>query len=74
MLGLVIDWGYRSDGIPVRMFDAWTTLPAGPATLAARTGSRILPVAIRRRPDDRFDVDWGESSTSRPRTRPSSSA
>jgi KDO2-lipid IV(A) lauroyltransferase len=60
MLGLVIDWGYRDDGIPVRMFDAWTTLPAGPATMAARTGSRILPVAIRRRPDDRFDVDWGE--------------
>jgi KDO2-lipid IV(A) lauroyltransferase len=60
MLGLVIDWGYRDDGIPVRMFDAWTTLPAGPAMMAARTGSRILPVAIRRRPDDRFDVDWGE--------------
>jgi KDO2-lipid IV(A) lauroyltransferase len=60
MLGLVIDWGYRDDGIPVRMFDAWTTLPAGPATLAARTGSRILPVAIQRRADDRFDVEWGE--------------
>ena len=25
-----IDWGYRSDGIPVRLFGAWTTLPAGP--------------------------------------------
>ena len=60
MLGLVIDWGYRDDGIPVRMFDAWTTLPAGPATMAARTGSRILPVAIRRRTDGRFDVEWGE--------------
>jgi phosphatidylinositol dimannoside acyltransferase len=60
MLALVIDWGYRSDGIPVRMFDAWTTLPAGPATLAARTGSRLIPVAIHRRPDDRFDVAWGE--------------
>ena len=43
MLGLLVDWGYRSDGIPVRLFDAWTTLPAGPATLAAKTGSRILP-------------------------------
>jgi hypothetical protein len=35
------------------MFGSWTTLPAGPATLAAKTGSRILPIAIRRRPDRR---------------------
>ncbi len=60
MLGLVIDWGYRSDGIPVRLFDAWTTLPAGPAMMAARTGSRIIPVAIHRRADDRFQVTWGD--------------
>jgi KDO2-lipid IV(A) lauroyltransferase len=58
ILGLLIDWGYRRDGIPVRLFDAWTTLPAGPATLAARTGARILPVAIRREPDGVFDVRW----------------
>jgi KDO2-lipid IV(A) lauroyltransferase len=58
ILGLLVDWGYRRDGIPVRLFDAWTTLPAGPATLAARTGSRILPVAIRREPDGVFDVRW----------------
>ena len=37
VLGLLVDWGYRSDGIPVRLFDAWTALPAGPATLAAKT-------------------------------------
>ena len=53
ILGLVVDWGYRPDGIPVRLFGSWTTLPAGPATLAAKTGSRILPIAIRRRPDGR---------------------
>jgi lauroyl/myristoyl acyltransferase len=53
MLGLVVDWGYRPDGIPVRLFGSWTTLPAGPATLAAKTGSRILPIAVRRRPDRR---------------------
>jgi lauroyl/myristoyl acyltransferase len=58
MLGLLIDWGYRSDGIPVRLFDGWTTLPAGPATLAAKTGSRILPIAIHRRPEGTFDVSW----------------
>ena len=51
MLALLIDWGYRSDGVPVRLFGAWTTLPAGPATLAAKTSSVILPVAIRRGDD-----------------------
>jgi phosphatidylinositol dimannoside acyltransferase len=60
MLALLVDWGYRADGIPVRLFDAWTTLPAGPATLAARTGSRILPVTIRRQPDDTFTLSWPE--------------
>ena len=37
VLGMVVDWGYRPDDLPVRLFGAWTTLPAGPATLAART-------------------------------------
>jgi KDO2-lipid IV(A) lauroyltransferase len=58
MLALLIDWGYRSDGIPVRLLGAWTTLPAGPATLAAKTGSRILPIAIRRAPAGGFEVRW----------------
>ena len=58
MLALLVDWGYRSDGIPVRLFGAWTALPAGPATLAAKTGSRILPITIRRGPDGRFAVSW----------------
>jgi KDO2-lipid IV(A) lauroyltransferase len=58
MLGLLIDWGYRSDGIPVRFFGAWTAFPAGPATLAAKTGSRILHVTIRRQPDDTFHISW----------------
>jgi KDO2-lipid IV(A) lauroyltransferase len=58
MLALLIDWGYRSDGIPVKLFDAWTTLPAGPATLAAKTGSRIVSVSIKRHPDDSFVVRW----------------
>jgi lauroyl/myristoyl acyltransferase len=58
ILGLLVDWGYRSDGIPVRLFGAWTALPAGPAILAAKAGSRILPITIRRRPDDTFHVSW----------------
>jgi KDO2-lipid IV(A) lauroyltransferase len=58
MLALLVDWGYRSDGIPVKLFGHWTALPAGPATLAAKTGSRILFITIRRRPDDTFLVTW----------------
>jgi phosphatidylinositol dimannoside acyltransferase len=60
MLALLIDWGYHSDGIPVRLFGEWTTLPAGPASLAAKTGSRILPVAIRRTPEGLFHVSYGD--------------
>jgi phosphatidylinositol dimannoside acyltransferase len=60
MLGLLVDWGYRADGVPVRMFGQWTALPAGPATLAAKTGSRILPITIRRRPDGTFLVTWAD--------------
>ncbi len=58
MLGLLVDWGYRPDGIPVKLFGHWTALPAGPATLAAKTGSRLLPVTVRRRPDGTFLVTW----------------
>ncbi|MEO8437594.1 MAG: lysophospholipid acyltransferase family protein, partial [Chloroflexota bacterium] len=50
ILGLLVDWGYRSDGIPVKLFDAWTTLPAGPATLAAKTSSSIAPAITHRLP------------------------
>jgi lauroyl/myristoyl acyltransferase len=58
MLALLTDWGYRPDGIPVRFFGAWTTLPAGPATLAAKANSPILPVSIRRTDGERFHVSY----------------
>ena len=75
MLGLLVDWGYRSDGIPVKLFDAWTTLPAGPATLAAKTSSLIVPaITTRRQPDGRLRVTWTSRSSSPRRTRPTSSA
>lgn len=54
VLGLLVDWGYRPDDVPVKLFGAWTTLPAGPATLAARTGAVILPVVNRRQPDGTY--------------------
>ena len=60
MLALMVDWGYRPDDIPVKLFDTWTTLPAGPATLAAKTGAIILPVVARRMPDGRFQASTEE--------------
>jgi KDO2-lipid IV(A) lauroyltransferase len=56
ILALLVDWGYRADGIPVQLFGAWTTLPAGPATLAAKTGAIIAPIAVRRTKGGRFRV------------------
>jgi lauroyl/myristoyl acyltransferase len=54
LIGLLVDWGYRPDGIPVRIFGDWTTLPAGPATLAARTGAVIVPISVTREVDGEF--------------------
>jgi lauroyl/myristoyl acyltransferase len=54
ILGMVVDWGYRADDLPVRLFGSWTTLPAGPATLAARTKAVIVPVVARRTEDGRY--------------------
>jgi lauroyl/myristoyl acyltransferase len=59
VLGMVVDWGYRPDDVPVRLFGAWTTLPAGPATLAARTRAAILPVAAYKQPDGRYRAATG---------------
>lgn len=56
ILGLVVDWGYRSDDIPVRLFSEWTTLPAGPAMLAAKTNAAIVPVVCRRLSDGTFQA------------------
>jgi lauroyl/myristoyl acyltransferase len=56
ILALLVDWGYRPDGIPVRLFGAWTTLPAGPAVLAAKTGAAIGFMEVRRTTGGRFEV------------------
>jgi KDO2-lipid IV(A) lauroyltransferase len=53
-LGMVVDWGYRPDDLPVRLLGAWTTLPAGPATLAVRTDAVIVPVVARRDEDGHY--------------------
>ncbi|NJD26719.1 MAG: hypothetical protein FIA92_00285 [Chloroflexi bacterium] len=61
VLALIVDWGYKPDDVPVRMFGAWTTLPAGPAVLAARTGADIVHIAIRRSADSKsYQISYGE--------------
>jgi lauroyl/myristoyl acyltransferase len=57
ILGLLVDWGYRADDVPVRLFGDWTTLPAGPAALAARTGAAIVPMVCRRLPNGHFAAE-----------------
>jgi KDO2-lipid IV(A) lauroyltransferase len=43
---LLSDRDIQGDGIEVEFFGESTTLPAGPATLAARTGAPLLPAAV----------------------------
>jgi KDO2-lipid IV(A) lauroyltransferase len=47
---LVSDRDLTGDGVPVPFFGETTTLPAGPATLALRTGAALLPAAVYFRP------------------------
>jgi lauroyl/myristoyl acyltransferase len=63
IVALLVDWGYRSDGIPVQLFGSWTTLPAGPAILAAKTGAIIAPMAIRRTKGGKFRIEAPGSFT-----------
>lgn len=53
-LVLFCDGGYRRGDVPVELCGEPTTLPIGPATLAARSGAPMMPVTCRRTPDDRF--------------------
>jgi lauroyl/myristoyl acyltransferase len=60
ILILLVDWGYRADGIPVRFFGEWTTFPTGPAVLAAKTGASIVALAVIRERTAHFRVLLGE--------------
>ncbi len=51
---LFCDGGYRRGDVPVELCGEATTLPIGPATLAAKTGAPMMPVACGREPDDTF--------------------
>jgi KDO2-lipid IV(A) lauroyltransferase len=53
-LVLFCDGGYRRGDVPVEFLGEPTTFPAGPATLSARSGAPMLPVAAQRIAQDRF--------------------
>src|SRR5436189_303488 len=46
LVGLVCDRDLERNGIEVEFFGERTTLPAGPATLALRTGATLVPAAV----------------------------
>ncbi len=48
---LLADRDIQGDGVPVTFFGEETTMPAGPATLAIRTGAPLLPAAVYFTPD-----------------------
>jgi KDO2-lipid IV(A) lauroyltransferase len=51
---LFCDGGYRPGDVPVEFLGEATTFPAGPATLSARSGAPMLPVACQRTRGERF--------------------
>ncbi len=53
-LVLFCDGGYRPGDVPVEFLGEPTTFPTGPATLSARSGAPMLPVACYRTTGDRF--------------------
>jgi hypothetical protein len=74
ILALLVDWGYRPDGVPVRLFGSWTTLPRGPRRSPQRRArsSRRSRSGARRRA--RSGSRATRSSRCRPRDRRTSSA
>jgi phosphatidylinositol dimannoside acyltransferase len=54
LVGLLCDRDIVGNGVEVEFFGERTTLPAGPATLALRTGAALLPAAVYGGPARRF--------------------
>ena len=54
IIALLIDRPSPDDGVPVRFFDALTRVPAGAATLALKTGARVVPGSLVRLSDTEF--------------------
>ena len=51
VLLLACDIDKGGSGVPVQFLGQRVVLPAGPATLSLRTGARLIPGYLRRRPD-----------------------
>jgi lauroyl/myristoyl acyltransferase len=45
-IALLCDRDLKGNGVPVTLFGEETTLPAGPLSLACRTGATLLPVGV----------------------------
>lgn len=56
---LLSDWGWKPDGTPCMLFGRWTTLPSGPAVLAARGKAPIVPFFVRREEPGKFYIAFG---------------
>lgn len=52
MITLLCDRDINGDGVEVEFFGERTRLPGGPALLALRTGSPLVPLAVYQRGDD----------------------
>ena len=63
--GLLCDRDLTGDGIEVTFFGERTTLPAGPAMLAVRTGAPILPCCVLFEGDHRRGIVRAPLDTSR---------
>ena len=59
ILVLLSDWGWKPDGIPCQLFGRWTTLPSGPAVIAARGNAPIVPFFVRREAPGKFRILFG---------------
>ena len=65
VLCLLADRDIQGNGVPVEFFGERTTLPAGPATLALRTGSPLIPSAVYWRDNTRHAASTPPLDTER---------
>ncbi len=65
VLCLLADRDIQGNGVPVEFFGERTTLPAGPATLALRTGSPLIPSAVYWRGRTRHAISTPPLDTTR---------
>jgi lauroyl/myristoyl acyltransferase len=56
MVVTAIDRDILGTGVPVEFFGCTTRIPDGPAAIALRKGTPLLPVAVFRLPDDTFQA------------------